>query len=78
MGSHYGQRPPRDCCKHLYRRRGRPHETDATTSTEAEGENHIFPWLPTDPYDDFLRPVDWQELFSGIHDDENDDGSSYQ
>ena len=55
-----------------------PRETDATTSTEAEGGNHIYPWLPTDPYDDLLCPVDWQELFSGTHDDENDDGSSDQ
>ena len=54
-----------------------PHETEATTSTEAEGENHTFPWLPTDPYNDLLHPVDWQELFSGIHDDD-DDGSSDQ
>ena len=66
-------RQSRTCCCCCHQRQRPPQ-----TSTEAEGENHTFPWLPTDPYDDLLRPVDWQELFSGTHDYENDDGSSDQ
>ena len=37
-----------------------------------ENHIHMLPWLPTYPHDDLVRPVDWLEFFSGIHD--NDDG----
>ena len=65
-----------DGAANITTRENDPPKPGATTSTEEE--NHTFPWLPTDPYDDLLRPVDWQELFSGMHDDGDDDGSSDQ
>ena len=54
-------------------------DIDESSEDESSGDDPaaaVDADTETNPYDDEIDVEDWQELFSGRHDDNNDDGSS--
>ena len=41
-----------------------------------DSEDVDDPAVPSDPYDDEIVPADWEALFGGANDDDNDDCTS--
>ena len=51
-------------------------EDDLVWEDPDESEEVDDPAVPSDPYDDEIVPADWEALFGGGNDDDNDDGTS--